>query len=260
MKKLRALLGLCAVLALAVSAAPAVADPTEGPPICSGSPAGVTAISGSYGNLTITGNRYVASGTTLTVSGNLTLAPGACLDAFTVGTVNVRGNVLVGKGAILALGCTPGSLGPPIPQPPCGTTTTKDTVGGNVVANHPYTMYLDGDTIHGNLVSNGGGPGLAPGAPYVNFPVKDNTIDGNLIVQDWHGAWAGVIRDTVGGNVIFSRNMSVLDPDANEVVTNTISGNLICMGNSPAVQVGDSGGSPNNVGGRKIGQCTAPGL
>jgi hypothetical protein len=260
MMKLRFLPGLCVVLALAVLAAPAAADPTGGPPICLGSQSDVTAISGSYGNLTITGNHYVASGTTLTVRGNLTIAPGACLDAFTLGTVKVAGNVLVGNGAILALGCTPGSLGPPS-QAPCYTTTTSDTVGGNIVANRADTMYLDGDTIHGNVISNGGGPGLVPN-PFVflTFPVKDNTIGGNLIVQGWQGGWAGVIRNTVGGNVIFSYNMSVLDPDANEVVTNTISGNLICQGNSPAVQVGDSGGSPNTVGGRKIGQCTAPGL
>lgn len=212
-------------------------------------------ISGSYRNLTITGNRYVAKKTTLTVSHNLTIARGACLDAFTLGTVTVGGNVKVGKDAILALGCTPGSIGP---GPPCHGKTTDDTVGGNIVASHALTMYLDGDTIHGNVVSNGGGPGL--GLPFLNFPVKDNTIDGNLIVQGWHGGWAGALRDVVGGNLIFSRNVSVLDPDAMEVVTNTISGNLICHGNSPAVQVGDSGGSPNTVGGKKIGQCTAPGL
>lgn len=255
MLKLKFSLGLCAVLALAVWVAPAAADPTAGPPICPGPQSGVTAISGSYGNLTITGNRYVAKNTTLTVSRNLTIAPGACLDAFTLGTVTVGGNVKVGKGAILALGCTPFSV---MTFEPCEGKFTHDTVGGNVVATQALTMYLDGDTIHGNLVSNGGGPGL--GLPFVNFPVKDNTVDGNLIVQGWHGGWAGVIRDVVGGNVIYSRNKSALDPDANEVVTNTISGNLICHGNSPAVQVGDSGGSPNNVGGRKIGQCTAPGL
>ena len=220
-----------------------------------GPQSGVTAISGSYRNLTITGNRYVASGTTLTVSHNLTIARGACLDAFTLGTVTVGNNIRVAKGAILALGCTPGSLGPPFNQPPCFGQTTDDTVGRNLVADHPYTMYLDGDTIHGNLVSNGGGPGLGP--PFVNFPVKDNTVDGNLIMQGWHGGWAGVIRDTVGGNVIYSRNKSVLDPDANEVQTNTVSGNLICQGNSPSAQVNPAdGGMPNTVGGRKIGQCT----
>jgi hypothetical protein len=141
---------------------------------------------------------------------------------------------------------------------PCEGQFTHDTVGGNVSANHPLTMYLDGDTIRGDVYSYGGGPGL--GLPFLNFPVKDNTIGGNLIIKNWHGGWAGAIRNTVGGNLIFSYNISVLDPDAMEVVTNTVGGNLICHGNSPAVQVGDSGGSPNTVSGKKVGQCTAPGL
>ena len=256
--KLRFLVGLCAVLALAVSAAPAAADPFAGPKICSS--AG-PAVSGSYGNLTIRGNAYVASGKTLIVRRNLRLAPGACLDAFTLGTVHVWGDVLVRRGAILALGCTPGSLGPPIPRPPCGTTTTSDTVGGNIVAHHEYTMYLDGDSIHGNVISTGGGPGPTR-TPYVNFPIKDNVIGGNLIVRGWQGAWFGVIRNTVHGNVVLTKNVGVTTgetglPDSTEVVTNTVSGNLICLGNKPPAQIGDSGGTPNVVGGKKIGQCTA---
>ena len=251
--KLKLLLGLCGLFAFAVWAAPAAADPVH-EPLCPNEST-ATALSGNYGNLTITGDTYVADGATLTVWGNLTLARGACLDAFSLGTVHVRRNVRVNRGAILALGCSPGSV---MTFEPCEGKFTNDTVGGNVAASHPYTMYLDGDTIHGFVYSIGGGPGL--GLPFVNFPVKDNTIGGNLIVKGWQGGWAGAIRNTVGGNLIFSRNVSVLDPDAMEVVTNTISGNLICHGNSPAVQVGDSMGLPNTVGGQKIGQCTAPGL
>jgi hypothetical protein len=47
-------------------------------------------------------------------------------------------------------------------------------------------------------------------------------------------------------------------PDSNEVVSNTINGNLICLGNTPAAQIGHAaleGGGPNTVGGRKIGEC-----
>ncbi len=251
MTKLRGLVGLCAALALGVWVASAVADPNVGPPICPGGGATETAIAGSYGNLTITGNRFVASGTSLIVSGNLTVAPGACLDAFTMGTVHVRGNLLVRPGALLALGCTINSIGPE--GSPC-TGTTNDTVDGSLIADHALTMYLDGNTIHGNLFSDGGGPGLT--GPFINFPIKDNTIDGNLTVQGWKGGWAGLIRDTVGGNVVFSKNGSVQDPDSNEVQTNVITGNLTCKDNSPAAQVNPAdGGLPNTVGGQKIGQC-----
>ncbi len=255
MVKLRLLVASCAVLAAVVAASPAAADPFVGPRICSS--AG-TAISGSdSGNLRITGNAYVASGTTLTVGGNLTLAGGACLDAFTLGTVHVAGNVLVAKGAILALGCTPGSIGP---VPPCETHTTSDTVNGSIVADEPLTMYLDGDTIDGNLFSSGGGPGPTL-SPYVNFPIKENVVNGSVIVGGWQGAWFGVIRNTVHGNVILNNNVGVTmgelgTLDSTEVVTNTIAGSLICIGNRPAAQFGDSGGAPNVVGGKKIGQCT----
>jgi hypothetical protein len=231
--KLRLMLGVCAVVVLGVTASAASADPTAGPPICTS--AG-TALSGTYGNLTVHGNAYVPAGDTLTVRGRLKIASRACLDAFTVGTVHVGGNVSVRSGAILALGCTPGSIGP---VPPCGTTTTDDTVGGNLVAHHPLTMYLDGDHFGGNVISHGGGPG-SHGA-FLNFPVKDNTIGGNLVMFGWHGGWFGAIRNTVGGNLVFSKNVSKQDPDSSEVVTNTIGGNLICRGNSPAVQVPGAG-------------------
>jgi hypothetical protein len=120
-------------------------------------------------------------------------------------------------------------------------------------------MYLTADTIGGNIVSTGGGPGLGapPGTPYINYPVKENTIGGNLVMVGWQGAWIGALRNDVGGNMIVSDNVSAINPDSTEVATNTVAGNLSCTGNSPAAQVGDSGGLPNVVGGNKTGQCAA---
>jgi hypothetical protein len=241
------LLGVCAVLALAVWAAPATAAPLPGPQIC---PSEGTAISGNYRNLTVTGNAYVASGTTLNVRGDLALARGACLDAFTLGTVKVGGNVLVGNNAILALGCAPGV---DFEELPCEETTTDDTVGGSLLAYNPYTMYLTADTINGNLVSVGGGPG-AVSSPFVNFPIKDMNIQGNALIADWHGGWFGFLRNHVNGSAAVS-NIIAADPDSSEVVTNVVHRDLLCYGNSPAVQFGDSGGSSNEVGGFAFGQC-----
>jgi hypothetical protein len=92
------------------------------------------------------------------------------------------------------------------------------------------------------------------------MPIKDNVVDGNVIVQGWTGAWAGLIRTTVGGNVIWSKNAGARvgesgDLDSNEIATNTIAGNLICNSNTPAAQLGDSGGSLNVVGGNALGEC-----
>jgi len=253
LNKMRIILCVCVALVFAAQAAPASADPFVGPPICT---AAGTALSGIHGNMTVHGNAYVANGKQLAVWGNLTLAPGSCLDAFTLGTVHVQGSVFVEKGAILALGCTPNAIGP---QPPCGTTTTNDIVDGSVIADHALTMYLDGDHIHGDVVSTGGGPGPTLD-PYINFPIKDNIVGGNVVVQGWQGAWFGALRNTVHGSVILTHNVGVTTgdsgvPDSTEVATNTITGDLICHGNVPAAQIGDSGGSPNTVKGRELGQC-----
>ncbi len=248
--RLRLLLGLCTVVAVLALPAIASADPFTGPPICA--TAG-TAVSGTYHHLAISGDAYVPAGETLTVRDNLKIRRGGCLDAFTLGTVTVGRNILVNKGAVLALGCTPDSIGP---GEPCNGQTTNDTVGRNIIGHHPLTMYLDGNTVGGSVISIGGGPGLSEYAPFLNFPIKDNTIGKNLIVKFWRGGWAGAIRNDVGGNLIWSHNKSVLDPDSNEVQTNMVGGNLSCWGNSPKAQVnaGD-GGQPNIVGGHKLGQC-----
>lgn len=56
-------------------------------------------------------------------------------------------------------------------------------------------------------------------------------------------------------NVNFNDNVTA-DPDGNEVVSNTINGNLNCEVDSPSPQIGDSGRSLNRVFGRAAGQCS----
>ena len=227
------------MVALGVFAATATAEQYG---LC---PDTATAISGNYGNLTITGNRYVEFGQSLTVTGNLTIAPGACLEAF-VGSAAIGGNVKVGKGAVFGLGYGPGSF---------------YTVGGNIDANQPASLYLGGATVRGNVISNGGGD------PNRNFPIKDNTIGGNLIVQGWNGLWIGLLRNHVGGNVIFSKNSGTQTGDeplhrGTGFLRDRLQrrrGNLICQRNTPAAQIGDAGlepgNGPNTVSGNKIGEC-----
>ena len=247
MTKLRLLFVLCAVGVLATlgSAASAAAP---GSFTCSGG----TIPAGTYSSLTVTGTCLFGPGT-LTVNGNLTVRPGGILNdhiasSFGV-TVHVGGNVLVGKGGVVGLGNYN-------PAPPHASAV----VDGNVVADHPQTLYLGGMTIHGNLISIGGnGPGR-------NFPIKDDTIDGNVILQGWSGLWFGLIRTNVGGNVVIAQmsgDQTGEGPfegilDSTEVVSNVIGGNLICLANTPHAQIGDAaleGGGPNTVGGHKLGEC-----
>jgi hypothetical protein len=233
--KLRVLFVLCVVLVLGTVGS-ATAAPGAG--TCSGG----SIPAGTYNGFTVTGNCTVAGD--VTINGNLFVADGAVLNDHAASTamVHVTGNVIVGRGAVLGLG-------------DYNPSHNSATVDGNIIANQPLTLYLGAMTVHGNVVSNGGGD------PGRNFPIKDDRIGGNLIIQGWSGLWLGVIRTTVGGNVIVSNNRAAdtsHDPgaDSTEVQTNHISGNLICQGNSPAAQVNpDDGGLPNIVGGNKIGQC-----
>jgi hypothetical protein len=249
---------------LAATTGTASADPAAAPLCGSNEAAAGTALAGDYRNLRVHGIAYVANGATLTVRGSLILDPGSCLDAFSTGTVHVGGNVIVGARATLALGCAPGSNGPP-PIAPCYFTTTADTVGGDIFALTPKTMYLTAVTVGRNVVSLGGGfstPGL-------NFPIKDMDIGGNLIVVGWHGgpgAWFGALRNHVGRNMVISGNVGyrpgpdgVPPNDSTEVLGNIVGGNLICFHNTPPAQYGDAygepGNGPNAVGHRAIGEC-----
>jgi hypothetical protein len=251
MVNLRLLFGLFLVLAVGVVGSSAIAS-APGSATCSGG----SIASGTYRGLTVTGNCGFVPDAVITVNGNLVVEDGAALNdhAASTATVNVSGNVLVGKGAVLGLG----TYNPFAPH--------NSSVGGNVIANQPLSLYLSFLSVHGNLVSNGGGGGAT--GEFRNFPTKDNTVDGNLIIQGWTGGWIGVIRDHVGGNLIFNNNTSVInglvvppvpgevDSDSSEIMTNVVGGNLICQGNTPSAQVNPAdGGQPNVVGGHKIGQC-----
>lgn len=266
MRKLSLLATMVALVALALPGTAAAKSSGAGSCV-NGTMAG-----GTYSSFTVTGVCNIAFGATVRINGNLTIADGASLndhgaEMWLQGQMHITGNVKVGKGAVLGLGWNSpngeGSLGP-------------DTVGGNIVANQPLAIQLGQVTVWGNVISNGGGVLSTSVEDFRNFPVKDNVIHGNLVVQGWHGGWIGLIRNTVSGNVIFSRNVSESNPetgpgaffDSSEVmgsdlsavggpmIPQTIGGNLICHGNVPAAQVNPlDGGAPSFVGGHAIGQC-----
>ena len=75
-----------------------------------------------------------------------------------------------------------------------------------------------------------------------------------MTVTGYQACWFGFIRNFVPGTVTLSDN-TLEDSDAMEVVTNQIN-NLRCQRNTPAPQIGDSGGSLNIVG-FAAGQCVA---
>ena len=134
------------------------------------------------------------------------------------------------------------------------------TIRGGVRATNAGSVQIHFSQIYGNVRLEGGsgpfggpfdfGGGFAP----TWTTLEDNVIHGSVFFEHYDGFWSGFIRNTVFGSVHFNAN-TVLDLDGNELVTNTIHGSLVCWGNDPAPQIGDSAGSLNIVTGSKQGQC-----
>jgi hypothetical protein len=161
----------------------------------------------------------------------LVVPAGATCDG-TNATIDVRGGVRVGPGATFVLGSE--------------ETTNTGTIRGGVRANAPASLQLHFAHVKGGVKMRGGNGFFST--------VEDNVIRGGATIKGYSGVWLGFIRNSVRGTVRLSNNV-MDDPDANEYVTNTIKGNLVCHNNSPAPQVGDSEGLPNVVSGRKVDQC-----
>src|SRR5262249_30278998 len=137
------------------------------------------------------------------------------------------------------------------PHPHRGSLTTHDTVRLNLVTHDALAVIVHASTFGKNTEVHGGGGGVTckstipnvPGPPaYVDF--EDDVIGGNSIIEGVQSCWAGYIRNNVSRNVIYLHN-SFADPDASELTTSTVGRNMICFGNSPQVQFGDSHGAPD---------------
>jgi hypothetical protein len=157
------------------------------------------------------------------------------------GPVTIRGGLVIRPGATFVLGSeeNPGSTG---------------RIAGGVRATDPASVQIHFATISGGIsVRGGSGPFGGPFDVTWNA-IEDNRINGGASIVGYNGFWFGFIRNSVNGTVTLNDNV-LNDPDGNEYVTNSIHGSLKCAGNSPAPQIGDSEGSPNQVTGRKTGQC-----
>jgi hypothetical protein len=184
---------------------------------------------------TTTCTDHLASGT----YGKVIVPAGAvCLSE---GPVTIRGGLFIQAGATFGLGSE---------ENPVDT----GTISGGVHATDAASVQIHFTTINGGVdVHGGSGPFGGPFDVTWNA-IEDNRINGGATVAGYDGFWFGFIRNTVNGSVNLNNNV-LEDPDGNEYVTNSIHGSLNCSGNSPAPQIGDSEGSPNEVTGVKTGQC-----
>ena len=266
-----------ALAVMTMSASPAAA---AGPHVCAGTAAAPGVLTGRYSsNVVVQGACAVNAGAAI-VSGNLTVRPGAALVAVfalndQTGTgsssLTVRGNLEIQNGATMFLGCDPQSF-PCIDDPHRESPTLASAahVSGNLIEQQPLGVVVHNTTIDGNVVESGGGGGLTcePSGVFALFgsPVysdyEDSTVRGNLSVSGLASCWLGVARVHVSGNLSMI-NDQLADPDAIEIISNRISGNLICQQNS---QVWDSAEAtesglfprtpkPNIVLGHRVGQC-----
>jgi hypothetical protein len=165
--------------------------------------------------------------------------------------------------------------------PPSGISTptlsATEYIGGNLISFDPLGVVVHNATVRGNVEQYGGGDGATNSNPVGIFaqyiaggPVQSNGLDtpiplpaysdygninigGNMVLTGMNINWFGSYRNTIHVNLIDTNNLSTTD--ANETNTNTVYGNMVCTGNSPAVEYGDSNGSPNKVGGNAIGEC-----
>jgi hypothetical protein len=238
---------------------------------CTGAPNDPgTLAGGTYSTVSVTGVCAVDGGQ-VTVTGDVTVAAGATLVAAFAnnsagpGTsgITVDGNIDVGSGATLLLGCEAAHFAcVDDPNQNAPTLNSPDTVKGSIVATDPLGVVVHLTTIGGDATQSGGGggPSCAPSGIFALFqsPVysdyEDNSIGGNIRVTGLTSCWLGGIRNDIAGSATYSDN-ALTDPDANEILTNHIGGNFLCSDNSPAIEYGDSHGSPNVVGGFATGQC-----
>lgn len=218
--------------------------------------AGGSIAGGTYDTLVITGSCTLDAGNVL-VRHNVQVRGGALIAAFGGSDLTVDGSLSVVRNGILVLGCEPNTGVTCLNN---ASLTTNDHVLGDLTAWDALALLVHHSTVDGNVVQVGGGGGLNCnpvgalfGSPaYATY--EDTTVDGSVSILGWRSCWLGLFRTTVAGNVTFFFNATA-DPDGNEIATNTIGGNLTCWGNSPAPQVGDSGGAPNLVGHHATFQC-----
>ena len=272
-RRLACLVAAGALAAMMLAVVPAEAS-SAGPRVCSGTLASPGLLAGTYWSDVVIRGACVVNGGRAVIHGDLIVSRGSALVAAFgrndvkgtgASSLKVTGDVRLRRRTVAILGCEPEAfpcLDDPHPKHP--TISSSDRILGNLSVIDALGVIVHNSTIRGRVKQSGGGGGVTctptPGSAFAAFgspdysDYEDNTMGGGLRVTDLRSCWLGALRNAVHGSARISRN-SMADPDAMEIVTNTVRGNLSCYRNSPAVQFGDSFGAPNIVHGWAAGQC-----
>src|SRR5665213_1322037 len=209
------------VFGVAASSTKAGATSPSNRTSCSGTLSAPGLLSGTYsGDVTVTGF-CIADGPPTLIRGDLRLAAGSALNAtFALNDVThvgatsltVKGDVTVGSGATLAMGCEP-NFSPCSDDPAAstgGTLTGQNTISRDVTASGALALIVHASYIKGDVRQTGGGGGLSCNPPtndvlaHVHAPVYcdyvNNTISGDIKVTDVHTCYFGGLRNSVKGH------------------------------------------------------------
>ncbi|HUE25918.1 MAG TPA: hypothetical protein VMP89_04020 [Solirubrobacteraceae bacterium] len=286
-------LTIAAGLVLAIAGAWAAVAPAAGPSICSGKLGTPGLLKGTYPHgVVVKGACAVKSGKARVI-GTLTVTKGSALAAAYGrhhASLSVTGDLVVGNGATVILGCkaNPDGSGFPClddPNMKHPTLTSHATVTGNLIENSPLAVIAHNSAIGGNVKETGGGGSVSCAPPTsgvfakIMSPVysdyEDSTVGGNMRISAMSSCWLGIARVKIHGSLSLSNNQ-MGDPDAIEVLSSHVGKNLSCVGNghpSPmppgtqpvwdSVDTGPMGSiyprapQPNTVGGTRSGQCVS---
>ena len=197
------------------------------------------------------------------VNGDLTISPGsALLAAFALNDTDRNRHVQPdregqhsrsARARSLLMGCNPANfacLDDPNQNQP--TLSSHATVGLDLRSNQALGVIVHNFTVGGDVIQTGGGGGVncKPqgffklfGSPvYSTYEV--GSVGGDVRISSVHSCWMGVVELHVGNTVVMHANM-LADPDAIEILSNNITGNLICRGNSH--DLGQRGDRPQPV-------------
>ena len=150
------------------------------------------------------------------------------------------------------MGCNPANF-PCLDDPNQSNPTLSmhPTVGLDLRSNQPLGVVVHNFSVGGDVIQTGGGGGVNcnPQGVFKLFqsPVYSTyevgTVGGDVRISSVHSCWMGVVELHVGNTMVMYRNR-LADPDAIEILSNNITGNLICRGNSMTWDNEDIGPEP----------------
>jgi hypothetical protein len=276
-RRLTGILGVGALALGVLTANPAAANaPSHS---CSGTFSAPGVLTGILtGNVVVHGVCEVNAGDAV-VHGDVTVAEDSVLNATAAlndqthsgtSSLTVSGDVTVQHRGVLLLGCDPQSS--PCsddPHPNHPTLSSHDRISGDLIGVTALGMIVHNVTIHGSISQIGGGGGVtcAPTGAFAHFgspafsTYEDSTVDGDVHIGGYRSCWQGVARVRIHGDLMVTNNQ-MADPDAIEILSNHVSGDLVCHGNSNTWDNADTGEKlfprapePNTVLGVRSGQC-----